>query len=494
VKIVLTSVLVALGAISLSVNSRAAAQQPMSPAGPLQGAFQQPGLAGPQPVAATNGSRPTPGTPVPAPAPNAPVDTSLLIDNGLWDNAPLPACCGICGGGSCSPPDWYTKQGIRFLARSRPRDLPVAYDETFSTVIVTSGTTSTARNEFDYPELLNDRTGSPNFSAAYSMTIGHYFARDTSNRDHFVEFSFWGLNGYRDEGSANASARDLLRSSPITVPVVKPVGGTLVSPYYYDPKRLVTPDEASLNLTTGSYVFGFDGADSYRTFYSSSTNNFEINGRIRPRNQEDRLVLHPNGKWRRECTPGTYISYLYGMRFLQLNETFGIHGQGQYDFYQIGPNGGLGPLVDTQFHTGDYDVVAHNNLLGLQFGAELEFRQCRWDWGVNAKLGPYVNFADQVSNIHAGPAYSLGDLVTDEFVHRLAASKHVASMIGELEFTAHYKFRPNLVGQASYSFTWMTGMALAPEQLQFDLHPINKINTNGTVLMHGPSLSLEWLW
>jgi hypothetical protein len=490
VKTALTSILVALGAFSLSVNSRAAAQQPMPSAGPVQGVMQQPGIAGPQ-TAVTNGSPSVPGTPAPTPTANAPVDTSLLIDNGLWDNAPMPACCGICGGGCCAPPDWYTKQGVRMLARSRPRDLPIAYNESFS-VIPTSSTT--ASREFSYPELLNDRTGSPNFSANYSMTIGHYFARDTLNRDHFVEFSFWGLNGYRDEGSANASLRNVLRSSPETVPVVRPVSGTLVSPFYFDPNRLFTVNELTLNLTTGNFVFGFDGADTYHTTYSSSSNNFEINGRIRPRNQEDRLVLHPNGKWRRECSPGTYISYLYGMRFLQLNETFAIHSEGTYDFYEIGPNGGLGPLVDTQFHTGDYGIVAHNNLLGLQFGAELEFRQCRWDWGVNAKLGPYVNFADQVSEIHAGPAYALDKLVTNEFIQRLASSKHVASMIGELEFTAHYKFRPNLVGQASYSFTWMTGLALAPEQLQFDLHPINKINTNGTVLMHGPSLSLEWLW
>ena len=39
---------------------------------------------------------------------------------------------------------------------------------------------------------------------AYAMTFGHYFARDTLNRDHFVEFSYWGLNRFQDEAAITA--------------------------------------------------------------------------------------------------------------------------------------------------------------------------------------------------------------------------------------------------------------------------------------------------
>ena len=126
-------------------------------------------------------------------------------------------------------------------------------------------------------------------------------------------------------------------------------------------------------------------------------NNFEINGRISPRGREDQLVLHPDGKWRRECQPGRYISYLYGLRFMQIDETFRFHGQGVTDTYDSS-----GKLIDSVTNAGDYDVVTHNNLLGLQFGADMIFRECRWSWGIRAKVGPYVNFADQTSDIAAG--------------------------------------------------------------------------------------------
>ena len=33
-------------------------------------------------------------------------------------------------------------------------------------------------------------------AAGYDVTIGHYFCRDGNNNDHFVEFTFWGLNSW----------------------------------------------------------------------------------------------------------------------------------------------------------------------------------------------------------------------------------------------------------------------------------------------------------
>ena len=45
------------------------------------------------------------------------------------------------------------------------------------------------------------------------MTLGHYFARNTENRDHFIEFTFWGLNNWRDEASANGHRVSILNST-----------------------------------------------------------------------------------------------------------------------------------------------------------------------------------------------------------------------------------------------------------------------------------------
>jgi len=350
------------------------------------------------------------------------MDDGFLIDNGLWDGAPVGPCCANCGGGSGCPPDWYTEQGVRILTRSRPRDQVIgsSYDGMNLTAVLTS------------------RSAAPDVSAAYATTIGHYFARDRLNRDHFVELTFWGVNGWKDKAERRGD-------------------GDLYSEF----------------ALQGFFLDGFDTADLQSIYYASYTNNFELNGRIVPRGRQDRMVLHPNGKWRRECQPGTYMSYIYGLRFFQDHETFRFHGEST--------TGGT-------TYTGDYDIVSHNNLLGLQFGADMTFRKCRWTWGIRAKLGPYINFSDQASTINSGVA------LAPDYSRRLAAAKHEASLIGETGFFASYKFQPNLVGRAGYDFMWVTGMTLAPEQLQFTTNPVNQINTNGNIFYHGVSLSMEWLW
>jgi hypothetical protein len=67
-------------------------------------------------------------------------------------------------------------------------------------------------------------------------------------------------------------------------------------------------------------------------------------------------------------------------------------------------------------------------------------------------------------------------------------------MIGEVGFVANYKFKPNLTGRAAYDFMWVTGIAAAPEQVEWTLSPVAKVNTNGTLFSHGVTLGLEWAW
>jgi hypothetical protein len=387
------------------------------------------------------------------------------VDSGFWNDESQGPCCSVCGGGKDCPPDWYIEQNVRILSRGRPRDMGVGFGFTEET------------NTMIGDEVLNTRSASPDISGIWGMKIGHYFARDSLNRDHFVEFSFWGLNNWRDEASANGVRISTTDSDGNTN-----VHGNLYSGY--SAYTVLNSSSSPVWIWNGIIVPGFDRADRQTTYYSSSTNNFEINGRITPRDsRDDRLVMDPSGRWKRECQPGQYMSYLYGLRFLQLAETFRFHSEGITDVFNS-----EGVMIDSKSYTGDYDVVAHNNLLGLQIGADMMFRQCRWEWGVRTKIGAYVNFSDQVSNISSGIA------MAPDFVERLSASKHEASFIGELGFTTTYKFRPNLMGRASYDFMWVSGLALAPEQLQFTTAPTNRINTNGLAFFQGITLGLEWLW
>ncbi len=414
----------------------------------------------------------TPEQPPPAPAngtgtatPNGQPGTAPGEEPLLDDGLSVGSGCSICGGGNCTPPDWYTEQGVRFFGRTNPRLIPVAYAET-----VINGT------DTGLSQVFTDRSQRPGMSVAYDLTLGHYFARNVLDRDHFVEFSFWGLNRFEDEAAISATQRLSQASGVNTITF-----GNLYSPYAITmvPNTVLT----FTPVLNGTIIPGFNQVDQYSSYYASYMNNFEINGRITPRGREDQLVLHPDGRWRRECQPGRFISYLYGVRFMQLDEVYRLHGQGVTQTFDP-----TGTLVDSVTNTGDYNVVTHNNLLGLQIGADMMFRECRWSWGLQAKVGPYVNFADQASDIAAGPEGA------PTFTNHLADARHNAALIAELGFVATYKFRPNLVGRASYDFMWASGLALAPEQLQYSTTPVTQINTNGTVVFNGPSLGLEWLW
>ena len=149
-----------------------------------------------------------------------------------------------------------------------------------------------------------------------------------------------------------------------------------------------------------------------------------------------------------------------------------------------------GPL-ETQHAVGDYNIATHNSLLGFQIGADMTFRKCRWAWGVESKLGPYINFANQTSYInachrgrHAPPVFQSaadGEPVSSGHDRRG-------------RFSGHLQVPSQPDGPRGYDFMWITGVALAPEQLQFAAKPVNSINTNGTIFAQGVSLGLEWMW
>ncbi len=434
---------------------------------------------------------------VPAAMPNSSADDSLLFDNGLWEGASVGPCCAMCGGGSGCPPDWYTLQGVRILSRDKPRGIPISFRKPTqgNFAILESSAFPGFYNVFNAPGstaasagVMGTRSLGLDVGAGYDATIGHYFCRDRNNNDHFVEFTFWGLNSWSDSTTTNSylvpvyneavfyteQEATLITSGLLTPTTVAGQFTGSLRTSYPTPQELPGATDTQETLS-----FVFNNALEHNIFYRSTMNNFELNGRFSPRGEPDRLVLHPNGKWRRECQPGTYMSYLYGLRFMQIDETFMFHSVSQ------GLNG-----ANISTGTGDYDVVAHNNLLGLQIGADMTFRKCRWAWGIEAKMGPYINFANQASTITA----SAPDMTQPTVDLRYVGNRYEASLIGELGFQATYKFQPNLMGRVAWDFMWITGLALAPEQLQFAAYPINRVNVNGTIFSQGLSLGLEWMW
>lgn len=278
--------------------------------------------------------------------------------------------------------------------------------------------------------------------------------------------------------------------------------GTLMSPF------------ALLLYSTNQHqspVGGFNRADRHSLFYTSDIHNFEVNGRIRPRGRADRLVLHPNGKWRRECQPGGYLSYVFGFRVMSMNERFDFHSEGQIDITNYDPVTQSAVFYGSTPVSGDYRIRTHNDLVGLQIGGDWIYRQCKWAWGIRAKAGPFINFEDMSSHLainatpavwdtEAGMFVSVGDpyLPADaqDLDIRRTAKRNGAALVGEVGVVGTYKVNPHLTLRAAYDIVWVTGLALAPEQLVYETDPPEKlkVNDNGHYFLQGITLGGEFLW
>jgi hypothetical protein len=506
VKTALSRAMMAVACIGLWAGFQAMAQD--------AGQHPPPAPAAGQPAAPQNGA--PVGNPQQADtaAPQAAADNESPLDNGLLPDALGVSGCSACGGGSGAPPDWYTVQGVRVISRNAPRRIAVteqapaggAYSAKPDTTgnfqvenkvgTIYTDLLGTIRQSFNGPlEVLTTRQFGLGVAAGYDVTIGHYFCRDKNNNDHFVEFTFWGLNSWSktktlagyvvpvyDQTVPYSQAQAILINEAQLIPTSTgnyqgslrttfPIAGSTEFPGATDEQK------------TLSLAFNYGTGETFE--YRSTMNNFELNGRFSPRGEPDRLVLHPDGRWQRECQPGTYMSYLYGLRFMQIDETFTFHSVG------VGPFGNDSTEA-VQDAVGDFGAVTHNNLLGLQLGVEMTFRKCRWAWGVHAKAGPYINFCSQNTTIDASV---IGGTPRPDFHRYLSASTYPASLIGEAGLQATYKFKPNLMGRAAYDFMWVSGLALAPEQLpQFVANPVNRVAPSGTVFSQGISLGLEWMW
>jgi len=382
---------------------------------------------------------------------------------------PAPAVCEICGEGEDAPPPWYVQQDVRVLSIADPYNIltsTLGRREQVEVVDRTDPQNPFVKYEMVdvFDPIMGTRSMMFDVAAGYSTTVGRHLGRDTENRDHFLEFTYWGMQ--RWDGSAQTNATDVVTTdAPLNF-----VSGNLYSPF---------PEG----------VRGFNRADQHWIAQESRLNDYELNVRLRPRGRADRMVLYPNGRWRRQCQPGTKLSYLFGMRVLTLDESFGFHSRGTLDV--IDPD--TKEVLERRPIAGDYLINSHSNLVGLQIGFDYVIQKCKWNWGFHGKTGPYINFADQVSRIVTDAA---GDETSGSFdldERRVADADNVAALL-EFGVESSYKIRPNVSLRASYDLMWMIGMARAAEQLDFDLNSVPKLRSEAVMFTHGLSLGVECLW
>jgi len=449
----------------------------------------EPGMAGPP-----FGSEAAPqmiAQPGPA-GPAGALDRSHWIDPSGGENS----VCAADGGGYCCPPEWWFEEGVRILARSRTRRVPLSVEFEY---LDFNGQNSQV---FTHP--VSSKSLGFDVAAGYYAKAGRYLGRDMHNRDQFLEFEYWGLNEWDASLALQGNLQPITSGNSFLG-----YEGSLRSPFPVVDDSQLTPTGRWATVTEKIISDAFNNVTQHRFFYASEIHNLELNARLRPRTRPDRLVLYPNGRWRREREPGHTMSYLAGVRWLRLDETFEFSSQSFTPASGPDLDDGITPwhyVLDQQgavvpanvFTAGWYNIRSHNNLLGFQIGGDLMFRDKVWEWGARYKLGPFLNYADQVSAIlahrHVTPVPAgTEDWPASVAVYRKARKYEVAGM-AEIGVEGKYKVTPNFTVHAAYDWMFITNLAFAPEQADYNVHAPGRVNSNGHAYYHGLSLGLEWLW
>ena len=84
------------------------------------------------------------------------------------------------------------------------------------------------------------------------------------------------------------------------------------------------------------------------------------------------------------------------------------------------------------------------------------------------------------------PGFDLRPLATTNGNH--------AAFVGELGVSASYQFTNVWSVWAGYGVLWLSGVALAPDQLDYNLGGGTVLDSRGNVLYHGGHLGLEARW
>ena len=357
--------------------------------------------------------------------------------------------------------------------------------------------------------LFNDAVGH-NFTPGARITVGQFLGRDAAGRDHTWDFTFLGLFNWEDSRT-----------------LISRAGGGLVAGF------TGVNGGADMDALTAPFL----GSDQVDVVYSADLNSGEFNYRIRTRPGRDQLAMQPNGNWVRHAVGSNMRSILAGFRVMSFNEqvdygaiTAGATTETETRLGSTGLN--IPPpfpqddIIDDAIN-GRYNVNADNDMVGFQLGGELEEKTDSFTFGARGKVGGLFNFVNRRKIINAvnrvrgttilsqedvpatdGAGNNVFDPITGEqefdtvTTFALDPSTNNAAenltdenlaFLAEVNLFGTYQLRPNLHFRAGYDIMFLSGLTLAPENLEL-VNGFGSLNTSGTVLLHGGSVGFEATW
>ena len=168
------------------------------------------------------------------------------------------------------------------------------------------------------------------------------------------------------------------------------------------------------------------------------------------------------------------VNWIAGLRYINLRDQLNISAQ---------------RVVNEEVEEGVYNIRTVNNLYGAQLGARVRRWPHPWGWEASGTGGVFANDASQEQYVTDFPNFPLRP--------NTSRSDDTVAFVGEMNLTALYRLSSVWVLRGGYSVFWIDGVALAPDQLDFNFATApsgDQLDTNGSILFHGVNVGLEANW
>jgi len=209
----------------------------------------------------------------------------------------------------------------------------------------------------------------------------------------------------------------------------------------------------SLTAPAGLGYYGYDWyqANGFRASYNSTLQNFEVN-RVRP--------------WGR-------MSLLAGFRYLSWNEYFDLN---------------VTSTVPSYVEHSDYTINTYNNLFGAQIGLRSQGDWNRWNWSFSEKVGLFGNEFWQRTLIQDYGNTYIGE---DNWLSHAGVA-----FVNDFNISLGFRITDRAMLRAGYNLIWIDGLALAPNQLDFNVGANSGTahNHQGSVFLQGVNAGFQFLW
>jgi hypothetical protein len=168
------------------------------------------------------------------------------------------------------------------------------------------------------------------------------------------------------------------------------------------------------------------------------------------------------------------FTWFAGFRYLSLDEDLDIAAQ---------------RTVGGAVEDGTYNLRTSNDLYGAQLGARLRRTRGRFGWDATGYGGIFGSDAQQTQSVTDFPNFPLRPTVS--------SSKTGVAFVGGANLSALYLLTDIWNLRAGYNVIWIEGVALAPDQLDFNFAAADgggRLNNGGGLFLHGVNVGLEARW